>query len=112
MITDHYKCITLKAPTISLITPLHLPFYVSVSHLLAFICAFFHCCFAGKVLHSHSYRYPEPFANKSVVVLGARASGVDISIELARVNAQVCGLASFFIMSHTILNATALFGCK
>uniref|UniRef100_A0A671QUR1 Flavin-containing monooxygenase n=1 Tax=Sinocyclocheilus anshuiensis TaxID=1608454 RepID=A0A671QUR1_9TELE len=72
-----------------LITPLHLPFYLSVSHLLAFICAFIHCCFAGKVLHSHSYRYPEPFANKSVVVLGARASGVDISIELAQVNAQV-----------------------
>ncbi|XP_016360697.1 flavin-containing monooxygenase FMO GS-OX-like 2 [Sinocyclocheilus anshuiensis] len=45
--------------------------------------------FKGKVLHSHSYRYPEPFANKSVVVLGARASGVDISIELAQVNAQV-----------------------
>lgn len=96
MITDHYKCITLKAPNISLITPLHLPFYLSVSHLLAFIFAFFHCCFAGKVLHSHSYRYPEPFANKSIVVLGARASGVDISIELAQVNAQVCGLASFF----------------
>lgn len=96
MITDHYKCITLKAPNISLITPLHLPFYLSVFHLLAFIFAYFHCCFAGKVLHSHSYRDPEPFANKSIVVLGARASGVDISIELAQVNAQVCGLASFF----------------
>uniref|UniRef100_A0A8C1DUC7 Flavin-containing monooxygenase n=1 Tax=Cyprinus carpio carpio TaxID=630221 RepID=A0A8C1DUC7_CYPCA len=42
-----------------------------------------------KVLHSHSYRYPEPFTNKSVVVLGARASGVDISIEIAQVKAQV-----------------------
>ncbi|TRZ03487.1 hypothetical protein DNTS_000503 [Danionella cerebrum] len=49
--------------------------------------------FKGKVLHSHSYRCPEPFANKSVVILGAKASGVDISIELAQVNAQV-------ILSH------------
>lgn len=112
MITDHYKCITLKAPTISFITPLHLPFYLSVSHLLTFIFTFFHCCFAGKVLHSHSYRYPEPFTNKSVVVLGARASGVDISIEIAQVKAQVCGLASFFTMSHTVLSATALSDCK
>uniref|UniRef100_UPI0037E8560F uncharacterized protein n=1 Tax=Semicossyphus pulcher TaxID=241346 RepID=UPI0037E8560F len=45
--------------------------------------------FKGKVLHSHSYRYPEPFSGQSVVVLGAKASGLDISIELAKVGAQV-----------------------
>lgn len=45
--------------------------------------------FKGKVLHSHAYRYAEPFAGQSVVVLGAKASGVDISIELAKVGAQV-----------------------
>lgn len=45
--------------------------------------------FKGKVLHSHSYRYAEPFAGQSVVVLGAKASGLDISIELAKVGAQV-----------------------
>uniref|UniRef100_A0A3B4ZP25 Flavin-containing monooxygenase n=1 Tax=Stegastes partitus TaxID=144197 RepID=A0A3B4ZP25_9TELE len=39
----------------------------------------------GKVLHSHSYRFPEPFSGQSVVVLGAKASGLDISIELAKV---------------------------
>ncbi|XP_056103774.1 uncharacterized protein LOC130082889 [Rhinichthys klamathensis goyatoka] len=60
----------------------HLPYITGIEH------------FEGKVLHSHSYRYPEPFANKSVVVLGARASGVDISIELAQVNARV-------ILSHS-----------
>ncbi|XP_057177519.1 uncharacterized protein LOC130546336 isoform X2 [Triplophysa rosa] len=49
--------------------------------------------FKGKVFHSHWYRHPEPFANKSVVVLGGGASGVDISIELAHVHAQV-------ILSH------------
>ncbi|KAM6983945.1 LOW QUALITY PROTEIN: uncharacterized protein LKV04_011805 [Tautogolabrus adspersus] len=45
--------------------------------------------FKGEVLHSHSYRYPEPFSGQSVVVLGAKASGLDISIELAKVGAQV-----------------------
>ncbi|XP_074528479.1 uncharacterized protein LOC141791735 [Halichoeres trimaculatus] len=45
--------------------------------------------FKGKVLHSHAYRYPEPFSGQSVVVLGAKASGLDISIELAKVGAQV-----------------------
>ncbi|CAK6979176.1 uncharacterized protein LOC128371011 [Scomber scombrus] len=45
--------------------------------------------FKGQVLHSHSYRYAEPFSGQSVVVLGAKASGLDISIELAKVGAQV-----------------------
>lgn len=44
---------------------------------------------AGKILHSHSYRYAECFAGQAVVVLGAKASGLDISIELAKVGAQV-----------------------
>lgn len=47
------------------------------------------CLQTGKVLHSHSYRYAEPFSGQSVVVLGANASGLDISIELAKVGAQV-----------------------
>ncbi|XP_029106945.1 flavin-containing monooxygenase FMO GS-OX-like 3 [Scleropages formosus] len=49
--------------------------------------------FKGRVMHSHSYRYPEPFAGHSVVVLGAGPSGADISVELADVGAQV-------ILSH------------
>ncbi|KAI1902796.1 hypothetical protein AGOR_G00019750 [Albula goreensis] len=49
--------------------------------------------FKGTLLHSHSYRKPEHFTGQSVVVLGAGASGLDISIELAGVNAQV-------ILSH------------
>uniref|UniRef100_A0A673L7Z6 Flavin-containing monooxygenase n=1 Tax=Sinocyclocheilus rhinocerous TaxID=307959 RepID=A0A673L7Z6_9TELE len=95
-VVEKVKPVSMETETggaVTLITPLHLTFYLSVCHLLTFIFTFFHCCFAGKVLHSHSYRYPEPFTNKSVVVLGARASGVDISIELAQVNAQV-------ILSH------------
>uniref|UniRef100_A0A3Q0R4D3 Flavin-containing monooxygenase n=1 Tax=Amphilophus citrinellus TaxID=61819 RepID=A0A3Q0R4D3_AMPCI len=42
----------------------------------------------STVLHSHSYRFAEPFSGQSVVVLGAKASGLDISIELAKVGAQ------------------------
>lgn len=45
--------------------------------------------FKGKVLHSHAYRCAELFSGLSVVVLGAKASGLDISIELARAGAQV-----------------------
>ncbi|KAI3374040.1 hypothetical protein L3Q82_022606, partial [Scortum barcoo] len=45
--------------------------------------------FKGEVLHSHAYRCAEPFSGRSVVVLGAKASGLDISIELAKVGAQV-----------------------
>ncbi|XP_039633839.1 flavin-containing monooxygenase FMO GS-OX-like 4 [Perca fluviatilis] len=45
--------------------------------------------FKGEVLHSHSYRYAEPYAGQTVVVLGAKASGLDISIELVKVGAKV-----------------------
>ncbi|KAL7847642.1 hypothetical protein AOLI_G00223600 [Acnodon oligacanthus] len=55
----------------------HLPSIPGVEH------------FKGKVMHSHSYRCPEPFAHQSVVVLGAGASGVDISFELAQAKAKV-----------------------
>ncbi|XP_061558862.1 uncharacterized protein LOC133416165 [Phycodurus eques] len=45
--------------------------------------------FKGQVLHSHAYRSAEPFSSRSVVVLGAMASGIDISLELVKVGAQV-----------------------
>uniref|UniRef100_A0A3P9M7C0 Flavin-containing monooxygenase n=1 Tax=Oryzias latipes TaxID=8090 RepID=A0A3P9M7C0_ORYLA len=45
--------------------------------------------FKGQLLHSHSYRYAELFSGQSVVVLGAKASGLDISIELAKAGARV-----------------------
>ncbi|CAL1541028.1 unnamed protein product [Lymnaea stagnalis] len=41
--------------------------------------------FTGQVLHSHDYRTPESFSNKVVVLLGAAASGQDISLELSHV---------------------------
>ncbi|XP_076145846.1 uncharacterized protein LOC143128054 [Alosa pseudoharengus] len=45
--------------------------------------------FTGTVMHSHTYRSAEPFAGKSVVLLGAGLSGLDIAMELSRVNAKV-----------------------
>lgn len=45
--------------------------------------------FEGVVLHSHAYRRPEPFADQVVALLGAKASGVDLSRELATVARRV-----------------------
>ncbi|KAF2366274.1 Flavin monooxygenase-like [Trinorchestia longiramus] len=45
--------------------------------------------FKGSVLHSHSYRDPSDYAGKTVVVLGASSSGIDISIELSAVAQKV-----------------------
>ncbi|KAK9308846.1 hypothetical protein QLX08_001268 [Tetragonisca angustula] len=39
--------------------------------------------FPGMIIHSHSYRKPEDFSGKSVLILGAAASGVDIALDLA-----------------------------
>lgn len=44
--------------------------------------------FQGRVLHSATYRSPEPFANQRVLVVGAGNSAIQIGAELARV-AQV-----------------------
>ncbi|WP_027893734.1 flavin-containing monooxygenase [Calidithermus chliarophilus] len=41
--------------------------------------------FRGRVLHSSSYRSPEPFAGRRVVVVGAGNSAVQIAVELAQV---------------------------
>ncbi|KPP71664.1 dimethylaniline monooxygenase-like, partial [Scleropages formosus] len=49
--------------------------------------------FSGMLMHSHNYRSAEPFAGKSMVLLGAGLSGLDIAMELSSVNAEV-------ILSH------------
>ncbi|XP_034193607.2 uncharacterized protein LOC117610392 [Osmia lignaria lignaria] len=40
--------------------------------------------FPGTIIHSHSYRKPEDFSGKTVLILGAGASGTDIGIDLAK----------------------------
>ncbi|XP_054267477.1 uncharacterized protein LOC128989586 isoform X2 [Macrosteles quadrilineatus] len=49
--------------------------------------------FPGLRLHSHHYRVPAPLANKTVVVVGAGPSGLDIALEITAVAKQV-------ILSH------------
>ncbi|XP_043468284.1 flavin-containing monooxygenase FMO GS-OX-like 2 [Leptopilina heterotoma] len=49
--------------------------------------------FPGTILHSHSYRRPEDFTSKLIVVLGASSSGIDIGIEL-------CAHADHVYLSH------------
>jgi len=39
--------------------------------------------FNGLVMHSHDYRQPETFKDRSVVVFGAGPSGTDIAIEIS-----------------------------
>ncbi|XP_043221853.1 flavin-containing monooxygenase FMO GS-OX-like 2 [Amphibalanus amphitrite] len=45
--------------------------------------------FQGEVLHSHDYRFPEPYTGKRIILLGGRASGIDISMEVSKVAKQV-----------------------
>jgi len=45
--------------------------------------------FKGKILHSHNYRHPEDFSGAVVLVLGAGASGTDISVELGASAKQI-----------------------
>lgn len=45
--------------------------------------------FKGEQLHSHDYRKPDPFEGKSVVVIGAGPSGMDLTLEISSVAKQV-----------------------
>lgn len=48
------------------------------------------------LMHSHDYRSAEPLAGKSVVLLGAGLSGLDIAMELSNVDAQVFQCVKLF----------------
>ncbi|KAK3157090.1 hypothetical protein QOZ80_2AG0116030 [Eleusine coracana subsp. coracana] len=43
----------------------------------------------GKQMHSHNYREPEPFLDQVVIIIGASASAVDISRDVASVAKEV-----------------------
>ena len=57
--------------------------------------------FCGQVLHSKDYDEPEMFAGKKVIVLGARSSGLDITIGIAPFAKQV----SFLVLWEFLLAA-------
>lgn len=52
------------------------------------VCAGFDS-FPNQVMHSHDYDDPSIFANKSVVLIGAGASGADIAREISQVGSVV-----------------------
>jgi dimethylaniline monooxygenase (N-oxide forming) len=45
--------------------------------------------FQGQITHSSSYKGPEGYADKDVVVIGVGSSGVDIAVELSKVAHRV-----------------------
>lgn len=45
--------------------------------------------FKGSTMHSHDYRQPEPFEGKTILCLGAGASGIDIAIDLSSVARKI-----------------------
>ncbi|HEU0294564.1 MAG TPA: NAD(P)-binding domain-containing protein [Anaerolineales bacterium] len=45
--------------------------------------------FQGRMIHSESYKGPENYADKHVVVIGVGSSGVDIAVELSKVAHRV-----------------------
>ena len=55
--------------------------------------------FEGEILHTHSYRKPDKFADKTVVVVGIGNSGVDAAVELSVSAKQVL---RFLIVSSYI----------
>ena len=44
--------------------------------------------FQGRILHSRSYKGPEGFKGKEVLVVGAGSSGADIAVELSQVTSR------------------------
>lgn len=40
--------------------------------------------YEGKQFHSHDYRNPKPFENDQVLVIGAGASGLDITFHISK----------------------------
>ncbi|KAJ0173680.1 hypothetical protein K1T71_010829 [Dendrolimus kikuchii] len=45
--------------------------------------------FKGKVIHSHDYKEPEPYKGRSVLVVGAGASGLDLATHLSNITSKL-----------------------
>ena len=43
----------------------------------------------GPLIHSHDYRYPEPYQDKNILIIGAKQSGIDIGLEVSRTASHV-----------------------
>lgn len=53
--------------------------------------------FKGRIIHTHSYKKPNGYDNKKVVVVGIGNSGGDVAVELSNIASQVSEF--FFIFS-------------
>jgi dimethylaniline monooxygenase (N-oxide forming) len=54
--------------------------------------------FTGEYVHSHYYRYPGPFLDKRVCVIGIGNSGADIAVDMAGVAARTVVVARSGVM--------------
>ncbi|CAB3245987.1 unnamed protein product [Arctia plantaginis] len=45
--------------------------------------------FKGKVLHSHSYKDAEDYRSKRVLLIGGRATGVDLAVQLSNITSKL-----------------------
>jgi dimethylaniline monooxygenase (N-oxide forming) len=45
--------------------------------------------FKGTIIHSHSYKKPDSFVDKNVVVVGIGNTGGDVVVELSSVTKRV-----------------------
>ena len=52
--------------------------------------------FSGRLLHSHNYREPAPFADRTVALLGTAASGVDLHREISAIARHVYWSGTMF----------------
>ncbi|XP_045459986.1 flavin-containing monooxygenase FMO GS-OX-like 4 isoform X2 [Harmonia axyridis] len=67
--------------------------------------------FSGNCIHSHNYRSEEPYRDKTVLVIGAGPSGVDICSHLSRVAKKVLlsmKSSPFFKASYGIVEKVPL----
>lgn len=45
--------------------------------------------FLGEIIHSHDYREPSPYVDKTVVLIGIGNSSGDIAVDLSKISKEV-----------------------
>ena len=63
--------------------------------------------FKGQIIHTHSYKRPDSFSDKKVIVVGIGNSGGDAAVELSTIAEKVCSVLSPIVAFLTI---AAIFG--
>lgn len=65
-------------------------------------------------MHSHDYRQPEPFEGKTILCLGAGASGIDIAIDLSSVARKVSFIPNslFTLLNNNLRMKDIMCNCE